>query len=99
MFNVDRPDWQQFANCRGLDTNLFFPTNGKESAESRAIIKPICEACMVFDQCFAYAVKFPEKALQGFWANTSEGDRRRMRYSATPVGYRRKQPDNPKGPT
>jgi len=69
-----------------------FPSNAKESAESRAIIKPICEACPVFDKCFAYAVSFPEKALQGFWANTSEGDRRRMRYSATPIGYRRNIP-------
>jgi hypothetical protein len=92
MFNVDRPDWQQDAACKGIDTALFFPSNAKESAESRAIIKPICESCPVFDKCFAYAVSFPEKALQGIWANTSEGDRRRMRYSATPIGYRRNIP-------
>jgi len=93
MFNVDRPDWQQFANCKGIDTSLFFPSNAMESAASKAAIKPICDSCKVFDQCFAYAVSFPEKALQGIWANTTEGDRRRMRYSATPIGYRRNRPD------
>jgi hypothetical protein len=93
MLNVDRPDWQQLANCKGIDTSLFFPGSPMESAAARAAIKPICDACPVFDNCFAYAVSFPEKALQGIWANTTEGDRRRMRYFATPVGYRRKQPD------
>ena len=93
MLNVDRPDWQQLANCKGIDTSLFFPGSPMESAAARAAIKPICDACLVFDNCFAYAVSFPEKALQGIWANTTEGDRRRMRYSVTPVGYRRKQPD------
>lgn len=92
MVNVDRPDWQQKANCRGIDTNLFFPTNATESAHAREAVKPICNACTVFEDCFAYAVSFPEKALQGFWANTSEGDRRRMRYSATPIGYSLKNP-------
>jgi hypothetical protein len=93
MFNVDRPDWQQKAACRGIDTNLFFPRNALESAQAKAIIKPICEACVVFEYCYAYAVSFPEKALQGIWANTTDNDRRRIRYIATPVSYRRKQPD------
>ena len=93
MFNVDRPDWQQLAACRGIDTNLFFPSNAQESAQAKAIIKPLCEACPVFKDCYAYAVSFPEKALQGIWANTTDNDRRRIRYSATPVGYRTKQPD------
>lgn len=92
MFNVDRPDWQQHGACRGIDTALFFPTSALESAAAKAAIKPICDSCPVFAQCFAYAVSFPEKALQGIWANTTEGDRRRMRYSATPVGYRRNIP-------
>jgi hypothetical protein len=65
MFNVDRPDWQQLAACRGIDTNLFFPSNAQESAQAKAIIKPLCETCPVFEDCYAYAVSFPEKALQG----------------------------------
>ena len=92
MFNVDRPDWQQSAACKGIDTSLFFPSSALESAAAKAAIKPICDICPVFDHCYAYAVSFPEKALQGIWANTTEGDRRRMRYSATPVGYRRNIP-------
>ena len=92
MFNVDRPDWQQSAACKGIDTSLFFPSSALESAAAKTAIKPICDNCPVFDHCYAYAVSFPEKALQGIWANTTEGDRRRMRYSATPVGYRRNIP-------
>jgi hypothetical protein len=92
MFDVDRPDWQQLANCRDLETNLFFPANGTESALARKMIKPFCDACPVFNQCLGFAMSFADKALQGLWANTTEGDRRRMRYSATPVGYRRNIP-------
>ena len=88
MFNVDRPDWQQHANCKGIDTNLFFPSNAQESAAAKAIIKPICEACVVFTQCRDYALSFPEKALQGIWANTTDNDRRRIRYGATPISYK-----------
>lgn len=98
VFNVDRPDWQQFAACRGIDTSLFFPRNALESAQAKAIIKPICETCVVFEYCYTFAVSFPEKALQGIWANTTDNDRRRIRHSATPIRYRVKTPDK-KGPT
>lgn len=98
MFNVDRPDWQQKAACRGIDTNLFFPRNALESAQAKAIIKPICGTCPVFTQCHTYAVSFPEKALQGIWANTTDNDRRRIRHVATPIRYRVKTPDK-KDPT
>ena len=87
MFDVDRPDWQQYANCRGLQTNLFFPTDGTESALARKMIKPFCDTCPVFGQCLDFAMSFPDKALQGLWANTTEGDRRRMRYGGTPSMY------------
>ena len=87
MFDVDRPDWQQYANCRGLETNLFFPANGTESALARKMIKPFCDACPVYDACLDFAMSFADKALQGLWANTTEGDRRRMRYDGTPNVY------------
>ena len=92
MFDVDRPDWQQYANCRGLETNLFFPANGTESALARKMIKPFCDACPVFDDCLDFAMSFADKALQGLWANTTEGDRRRIRYLGTGVVY---SPDYP----
>lgn len=87
MFDVDRPDWQQYANCRGLQTNLFFPADGTESALARKMIKPFCDACPVYDDCLDFAMSFADKALQGLWANTTEGDRRRMRYDGTPNVY------------
>ena len=97
MFNVLQPDWIAKANCKTISKHYFFPTNGPESAEFRKLLKPICDACEVFDDCFRYAMSFSEKQLQGIWANTTENDRRRMRYSDTPIRYvqrtRRKEPD------
>ena len=53
----------------------------------RKMIKPFCDTCPVFRQCLDFAMSFPDKALQGLWANTTEGDRRRMRYGGTPSMY------------
>lgn len=76
--------WQDRANCRGLDPNLFFPVRG-ETAE-RA--KQVCSGCVVRRQCLEYALRQPPcgygyaQRVGGIWGGTSANERKRMRQTA-----------------
>lgn len=75
----DRPDWQEQAACHDTPTVLFFPTNPRDSKKYLEIITPICEACPVYSNCFAYAMSFGEKQLTGIWAGTTERRRQELK--------------------
>jgi len=77
----DRPAWQDFANCHDTPTVLFFPTNPRDSKKNLEIIKPICDACPVYSDCFVYAMSFGEKQLTGIWAGTTERRRQELKRS------------------
>lgn len=70
---VERPEWQEDANCRGVDPDLFFPTSGEMSGE----VKQICDRCDVQAECLAYCLANGEK--KGIWGGTSERERRALR--------------------
>lgn len=70
---LDRPEWQDRANCAGADPDLFFPEHG----ESLNIVRSICAACPVRDECLDYAVE--EGIHHGIWGGKSERERRGMR--------------------
>ena len=42
-----RPDWQSRAQCRGMGTNVFFPSLGVSTAAARAV----CASCEVRVEC------------------------------------------------
>ena len=65
--------WQDFANCRGADVDIFFPDRG---ASTRGA-KEICAACQVRSECLDYAVTRGEKF--GIWGGLSERERRKIR--------------------
>ncbi|MDP3983918.1 MAG: WhiB family transcriptional regulator [Acidimicrobiia bacterium] len=65
--------WQDYANCRGADADLFFPERGASTRKAKAI----CNACDVKDQCLDYAIVNGEKF--GIWGAMSERERRRVR--------------------
>ncbi|HHC08176.1 MAG TPA: WhiB family transcriptional regulator [Actinobacteria bacterium] len=65
--------WQDLANCRGADPDLFFPERG---ASTRAA-KAICRACSVREECLEFAIVSSEKF--GIWGGLSERERRRIR--------------------
>ncbi len=67
------PMWQDFANCLGVDPDLFFPERG---ASSRAA-KEVCRGCVVRADCLEYALENGEKF--GIWGGMSERERRRFR--------------------
>jgi WhiB family redox-sensing transcriptional regulator len=65
--------WQQFANCLGVDPDLFFPERGASTREA----KEVCRGCVVRDDCLEYALTNSEKF--GIWGGMSERERRRIR--------------------
>lgn len=67
--------WQDFANCKGVDPNLFFPHKGGrlKNAEARAY----CAACAVNDICLSEAMSQPR--MRGIWGGTTYDERKRRR--------------------
>jgi len=70
---VEKGEWMQQANCRGVDPELFFPERGESTKEA----KDICHACSVKRMCLEYGVQRVEKF--GIWGGMSERERRRVR--------------------
>lgn len=77
MFEVDpaadQPYWQFFANCIGVDPDLFYPESGESTSEA----KEVCSACLVRDNCLEYALINHEKF--GIWGGMSGRERRRIK--------------------
>lgn len=69
--------WQDYANCRGADADLFFPDRGASTRKAKAI----CQECEVRLECLDYAVRMGEKF--GIWGGMSERERRRIRRQRT----------------
>lgn len=65
--------WQEFANCLGVDPDLFFPERGASTKEA----KQVCQSCVVREDCLEYALANGEKF--GIWGGLSERERRRIR--------------------
>ena len=65
--------WQDGANCKGANADLFFPERG---ASTRAA-KAICGECAVRADCLEFAITTGEKF--GIWGGMSERERRRVR--------------------
>jgi WhiB family transcriptional regulator, redox-sensing transcriptional regulator len=70
---IDELSWQDYANCRGADADLFFPERGASTRKAKAI----CGACDVRDECLDFALEYGEKF--GIWGGMSERERRRVR--------------------
>jgi WhiB family redox-sensing transcriptional regulator len=70
---IDELSWQDYANCRGADADLFFPERGASTRKAKAI----CAACEVKGDCLDFALLAGEKF--GIWGGMSERERRRVR--------------------
>lgn len=66
-------NWQDYANCKGIDVNIFFPGRG----ESQAKAEDICNSCVVKMECLKYAIQTCQ--LHGIWGGLSERKRRPIR--------------------
>ncbi len=58
-------DWQARAACRGMGSDLLFPTSGN----ALGLATWICSRCQVFEECRTTALDDP--SLYGVWARTS----------------------------
>jgi WhiB family redox-sensing transcriptional regulator len=65
--------WQDFANCKGADPDLFFPERGASTRQA----KSICRECTVREECLEFAIVSSEKF--GIWGAMSERERRKIR--------------------
>ncbi|MGI8664013.1 MAG: WhiB family transcriptional regulator [Acidimicrobiales bacterium] len=65
--------WQDYANCLGVDPDLFFPERGASTREA----KEVCRGCVVRDDCLEYALANGEKF--GIGGGMSERERRCIR--------------------
>lgn len=70
---VERPEWMERANCRGVDPELFYPERGASGADAKAV----CQGCVVREECLDHALDYLEKF--GIWGGLSERERRRIR--------------------
>ena len=64
--------WQDYANCLGVDPDLFFPSVVRPRARPRR-----CAGAASCAQCLEYALVHSEKF--GIWGGMSERERRRIR--------------------
>lgn len=70
---VGELSWQDYANFRGADADLFFPERGASTRRA----KTICGECQVRSECLEFAIEIGEKF--GIWGGMSERERRRVR--------------------
>ena len=76
--------WQDLANCRGADPDLFFPERGASTRTA----KGICRECAVRPECLEFAIVSSEKF--GIWGAMSERERRKIRRQRAIAAERRK---------
>jgi WhiB family redox-sensing transcriptional regulator len=70
---IEESGWWDYANCLGVDPDLFFPERGASTKEA----KEVCRGCIVREDCLEYALSHGEKF--GIWGGMSERERRRLR--------------------
>ena len=70
---MKRGPWTEQAACRGIDTEIFYPTAPAEEAEALSI----CATCPVRAQCLDYAIR--NRETSGIWGGTTPEERRRRR--------------------
>lgn len=78
----EKPPWQEYALCREIDPELFFPEKGEPTAQA----KQVCMACEVRTNCLEYALDNHERF--GIWGGKSERERRKIsrdRVAAAPA--------------
>jgi WhiB family transcriptional regulator, redox-sensing transcriptional regulator len=70
-------DWRNYAACRNVDPDLFFPfgTAGASLAEIEEA-KQVCRTCPVSAACLRWAL---DSGDDGVWGGTTENERRSRR--------------------
>ena len=64
--------WRDQARCRGVDPDIFHPSDEDDGVEAKAI----CAQCPVREPCLEYALSTREK--DGVWGGLTARERRRV---------------------
>jgi WhiB family redox-sensing transcriptional regulator len=73
---VSEAEWQLGAHCRGMPTDVFYPTDHERGRARRARelhAKQICMSCQVLDPCRRSAITAQEP--YGVWGATTPDER------------------------
>ena len=54
-------NWQDHANCLGVDPDLFFPERGASTREA----KEVCRGCVVREDCLEFALRTARSSASG----------------------------------
>lgn len=65
-------DWEDRAQCRGADADIFFAPGGTQEYRAKAV----CRTCPVRWECLAYALK--NRVEHGVWGGLTDRERRRL---------------------
>lgn len=70
-------NWTDYAACRGMDTNIWFPigapgSEGYDRDAERA--RDVCRTCPAMIDCLFWALDHPDQAL-GVWGGMDEHER------------------------
>ncbi len=84
LLATDDLAWQDLANCRGADPDLFFPERGASTRTA----KGICRGCSVQAECLEFAIVSSEKF--GIWGGLSERERRKIRRERAAIAAQRR---------
>jgi WhiB family redox-sensing transcriptional regulator len=69
-------NWDDEANCRSVDPEVFFP---ERQGDHAAMAKGICRGCPVRMQCLEFALD--ARLDHGVWGGLTEHERRALRRS------------------
>jgi WhiB family redox-sensing transcriptional regulator len=84
LLTTDELAWQDLANCRGANPDLFFPERGASTRTA----KGICRECSVQTECLEFAIVSSEKF--GIWGGLSERERRKIRRERAAIAAQRR---------
>ena len=84
LLATDDLAWQDLANCRGADPDLFFPERGASTRTA----KGICRECSVRTECLEFAIVSSEKF--GIWGGLTERERRKIRRERAAIAAQRR---------
>ena len=78
--SLQRDDWKEWAACRAINPDLFFPLGSTgEAVDQIVAAKQVCETCSVRRECLQFALETNQES--GVWGGTSEDERRAIRRS------------------